>query len=67
MHGVYVLGQLDSEYEEVLHLEIVIGPSDVVADDAEFEHSKMIIGNGAGWQVEWLDSCLQGMTNISGV
>lgn len=45
MHGVYVLGQLDSEYEEVLHLEIVIGLSDVVANDAEFEHSKMIIGN----------------------
>lgn len=53
MHGVYVLGQLDSEYEEVLHLEIVIGLSDVVANDAEFEHSKMIIGNVAGWQVEW--------------
>ena len=47
------MGQLDSEYEEVLHLEIVIGLSDVVANDAEFEHSKMIIGNVAGWQVEW--------------
>ena len=45
MHDIYILGQLDSEDEEVLHLEIVIGLSDMVADDAEFEHVRMIIGN----------------------